>query len=128
MQVRGGTYAQVQVWAGCARLVVPSVDSRGRIGKVLRDRNRQQKGKTMCRINRQNWTTYRTSGYTHDVASCANPGSEGGVHHHQVRQLRTGAWVKRILQTNGQVSAAGPVDLIHPDQGEAMLAQAGGAA
>ncbi len=78
------------------------------------------------RLQRHNWNTYRTTGYTHDVACCACPGSEGGVHHYQVRQLRTGAWAERILQVNGQVSAPGPVKLLHPDRGEAKFAQADG--
>jgi hypothetical protein len=68
------------------------------------------------------WNTYRTTGYTHDVTG-DSPRSTGGVHLHQVRKAKSG-WQKRIMQSNGNHSASGPVTAISAAEGEAYFATA----
>ncbi len=72
-------------------------------------------------MRKSTWTTYATSGYTHDVAN--DQGSQGGVHHHQVRKTKYG-WQYRICQANGRHSAFGPVTPISEEDGEARFATA----
>ncbi len=67
------------------------------------------------------WTTYATTGYTHDAAN--DQASAGGVHHHQVRRTRRG-WQSRICQSNGRHIAYGPVEPIDEADGEAKFATA----
>ena len=67
------------------------------------------------------WNTYRTTGYTHDVAQ--DQRSAGGVHHHQVRRTKSG-WQKRIKQSNGSHTAYGEVTTISDADGEAAYATA----
>jgi len=67
------------------------------------------------------WNTYRTTGYTHDVAQ--DQRSAGGVHHHQVRRTKSG-WQKRIVQSNGNHSATGEVTPMSDADGEAAYATA----
>jgi len=66
----------------------------------------------------QEWNTYRTTGYTHDVAN--DQKSAGGVHHYQVRKLNSG-WQKRICQTNGSHCSFGPVEPISKEDGIAYF-------
>lgn len=73
------------------------------------------------KLNERTWTTYRQLGYTYDVAN--DQASAGGVHLHQVRKTAAG-WQHRILQSNGQRQAAGPVDPISDEEGEACFTQA----
>ena len=49
------------------------------------------------KLRRNQWNTYRTTGYTHDVAN--DPRSQGGVHQYQVRKTKSGLWQKRIYQS-----------------------------
>lgn len=63
------------------------------------------------------WNTYKTRGYTHDVAQ--DQRSAGGVHHHQVRKTKNG-WQRRILQSNGTFSSAGEVESISDAEGAAL--------
>lgn len=65
-----------------------------------------------------NWNTYRTTGYTHDVAQ--DQRSAGGVHHHQIRKTKSG-WQKRIEQSNGRWTAAGPATPVDDAEGEALF-------
>lgn len=67
------------------------------------------------------WNTYRTVGYTYDVAQ--DQRSAGGVHHHQVRKFR-GKWQKRIKQSNGRHSSFSEVAAISDDEGEAAFVAA----
>lgn len=67
------------------------------------------------------WNTYRTTGYTHDVAQ--DQRSAGGVHLHQVRKTKAG-WQKRIKQINGRFVAFGPVTALTDAEGEAAFATA----
>lgn len=67
------------------------------------------------------WKTYKTTGYTHDVAG--DQRSAGGVHHHQVRETAAG-WQKRIAQSNGTHTAYGPVTPMRPEDGAAAWATA----
>lgn len=62
------------------------------------------------------WNTYRTTGYTHDVAQ--DQRSAGGVHHHQVRKTKNG-WQKRIRQSNGRHESFGEVSAMTDDEGAA---------
>lgn len=68
---------------------------------------------------RMAWTTYRISGYTHDVAQ--DQRSAGGVHLHQVRRTRAG-YQTRVLQSNGRYRAAGPVSAVSDAEGAALVA------
>jgi hypothetical protein len=72
-------------------------------------------------ISKTTWNTYRTTGYTHDVAN--DQASAGGVHHHQIRRTKKG-WQKRICQSNGSHRAYGPVTTVDDATGEAMFATA----
>ena len=72
-------------------------------------------------MKKTTWTTYRTTGYTHDVAQ--DQRSAGGVHHHQVRKTAAG-WQKRIEQTNGRFHSYGEVSAISDGEGEAAFATA----
>ncbi len=72
-------------------------------------------------IRKTTWNTYKTTGFTHDVAN--DQASAGGVHHHQVRKTKTG-WQKRIYQSNGRHGAHGPVEAITDDEGESYFATA----
>lgn len=67
------------------------------------------------------WTTYRTSGYTHDVAQ--DQRSAGGVHHHQVRKTKSG-WQTRIEQTNGRFTSFSEVKSVSDSEGAALYATA----
>ncbi len=72
-------------------------------------------------MSRTTWNTYRTTGYTCDVAN--DQRSAGGVHLHQVRHHRSGGWQHRILQSNGH-EAPGPVSPLEDRDGEAHYATA----
>lgn len=76
-------------------------------------------------MKKRNWNTYATRGYTFDVAN--DQPSSGGVHHHQVRRGAAG-WQTRILQSNGEFQAPGPVVSVTDAQGEAYFATAQGGA
>lgn len=67
------------------------------------------------------WNTYRTTGYTHDVAQ--DQRSAGGVHHYQVRRTKSG-WQKRIKQTNGNYASYGEVTELTDAEGAAAFATA----
>lgn len=67
-------------------------------------------------LKQTTWNTYRTTGYTHDVAN--DQRSAGGVHHHQVRRTARG-WQYRICQSNGRHQSYGPVSAIDDAEGEA---------
>ena len=67
------------------------------------------------------WNTYKTTGYTHDVAQ--DQRSAGGVHHHQVRKTKAG-WQKRIEQTNGTATSFGVVQSISDADGVAAFEMA----
>ncbi len=69
-------------------------------------------------VKKTTWNTYMTRCYTYDVAK--DQRSAGGVHHHQVRKTKSG-WQKRVLQSNGMYSAAGPVNAITDEEGEAFF-------
>lgn len=73
-------------------------------------------------MRKSTWNTYRTTGYTHDVAN--DQRSAGGVHHHQVRLAPSGAWQYRILQTNGRHRSIGVASVIDAAIGEANFAMA----
>ncbi len=73
-----------------------------------------------CTRNDQ-WNTYATYGYSHDVAN--DPASTGGVHLHQVRRGKAG-WQTRVLQSNGRHRAASRVEPIDDAKGEALFATA----
>ena len=73
-------------------------------------------------MDKRKWNTYRTVGYSYDVAN--DGASQGGVHDHQVRWTQSG-WQHRVLQVNGWHSAAGPVTPIESDaDGAARFATA----
>lgn len=74
-------------------------------------------------MNRDEWTTYKTIGYTYDVAN--DPASQGGTHEHQVR-LGPAGWQHRIRQSNGEHAATGPVTPLSHAEGEAHFATAEG--
>lgn len=76
---------------------------------------------TMTSISKSKWTTYATSGYTHDVAN--DQASAGGIHFHQIRKTKAG-WQYRICQSNGRRRAYGPVSPISDEDGEACFATA----
>ena len=76
---------------------------------------------TTATIRKATWNTYRTSGYTHDVAN--DQASAGGVHHHQVRKAKSG-WQTRICQSNGRHQAYGEVNAISDEDGEAKFEMA----
>lgn len=73
------------------------------------------------KIAKTTWNTYRTTGYTHDVAN--DQRSAGGVHLHQVRRAKSG-WQRRIAQSNGRYVSSGPVEHISDEDGEALFATA----
>ena len=73
-------------------------------------------------MNKANWNTYHTSGYTHDVAN--DQASAGGVHLHQVRRTTSSGWQKRVLQSNGNHQAAGKTEDIEDADGEAKFVTA----
>jgi hypothetical protein len=62
------------------------------------------------------WNTYKTTGYTHDVAQ--DQRSAGGVHHYQVRKTKDG-WQKRIRQSNGRYESFGEVSEMTNAEGAA---------
>ena len=72
-------------------------------------------------IRQTEWNTYSMRGYTHDVAN--DQRSAGGVHFLQVRRGPAG-WQKRVLQSNGTATAAGPIEVLDTPQGEAYFEQA----
>ncbi len=72
-------------------------------------------------MRKSTWNTYKTRGYTHDVAN--DQASAGGVHHHQVRKTASG-WQVRIVQSNGRHVAYGPVSPVSDEDGEAYFATA----
>jgi hypothetical protein len=72
-------------------------------------------------IRKTAWNTYRTTGYTNDVAN--DQASAGGVHHHQVRKGAKG-WQVRVCQSNGRHVSYGPVSPISDAEGEARFATA----
>jgi len=72
-------------------------------------------------MKKTTWNTYRTTGYTYDVAQ--DQASAGGVHHHQIRKTK-GGWQKRIRQSNGRHTAFGPVSSMAAADGEAAYATA----
>lgn len=72
-------------------------------------------------IRKTTWNTYRTTGYTYDVAN--DQASAGGVHHHQVRKTKAG-WQYRICQSNGCHRSYGQVESIGEADGEARFATA----
>lgn len=74
--------------------------------------------------NTTTWKTYATRAFTFDVAN--DRASQGGVHLHQVRRTASGHWQKRILQSNGNHRAPGPVEAITEAEGEALYATAEG--
>lgn len=76
---------------------------------------------TTKQIRNDRWNTYATTGYTHDVAN--DQASAGGVHLHQVRRSRRG-WQKRVVQSNGNHRAAGPVLAISDTEGAELFARA----
>ena len=69
-------------------------------------------------IKNSTWNTYRTLGYTYDVAN--DQASAGGVHLHQVRKTKAG-WQKRIKQSNGRHVAYGPVSTMTDAEGAAAF-------
>ena len=73
-------------------------------------------------MRRDTWNTYATRGYSYDVANDRR--SQGGVHLYQVRRTKSGYWQTRILQSNGNFEAAGPVQSVTDAQGEAFFATA----
>lgn len=75
----------------------------------------------MKRIDKRRWNTYRTLGYTYDVAN--DQRSAGGVHLHQVRWAADG-WQHRIEQSNGGHSAYSRVTPMDPADGAAAFATA----
>lgn len=72
-------------------------------------------------MKKTTWNTYRTLGYTYDVAQ--DQRSAGGVHHHQIRKT-PGGWQHRIKQTNGRFVSYGAVTHINNEEGEAAYATA----
>lgn len=50
------------------------------------------------------WTTYRITGYTHQVGTDAR--ATGGVHLHQVCRVR-GTYYRRTVDSTGRFSSAG---------------------
>ena len=67
-------------------------------------------------MNKQNWATYKTECYTHDVGH--DRSSAGGVHLHQVR-WNGHRWIHRIVQVNGRYVAYGPVTPLEDGEGRA---------
>lgn len=76
---------------------------------------------TKTAIRKSAWNTYRTTGYTHDVAN--DQRSAGGIHFHQVRKTKTG-WQLRIEQSNGKHTSYGAVTTTTDADGEAKFEQA----
>jgi hypothetical protein len=72
----------------------------------------------MTLLRSTTWNTYRTTGYTHDVAN--DQASAGGVHHHQIRRTKRG-WQKRIVQVNGMHSAASDEQTVTDAEGAAAF-------
>ena len=77
---------------------------------------RVMESKTM---RQDTWNTYRTTGYTYDVAN--DQRSAGGVHLHQVRKTRYG-WQHRVKQSNGVHASYGPVTPMADAEGAAAYA------
>jgi hypothetical protein len=75
------------------------------------------------KIRRDVWNTYKTEGYTYDVAD--DQRSAGGVHCHQVRKA-AGGWQKRVLQVNHPYRAASEVYPLSAEEGEAAFREAAG--
>lgn len=71
-------------------------------------------------MDKRTWRTYHTAAYTYDVAG--DQASQGGVHFHQIRRIKTG-WEKRIVQTNGRHVAIGPVTPVPAAVGESKFSQ-----
>lgn len=67
------------------------------------------------------WTTYATTGYSHDVSN--DQRSAGGVHLHQVRHTKSG-WQHRICQSNGRHQSYGPVTPLTEADGAAKWERA----
>lgn len=63
--------------------------------------------------------TYRTVGYTFQIAG-SDPRSTGGVHHHQIRKAK-GGYLHRIVQSNGRFTDRTIGIEATPDQIEAAL-------
>lgn len=72
-------------------------------------------------MKKTTWNTYRTLGYSYDVAN--HQASAGGVHLHQVR-LTPDGWQHRICQSNGNYRSFGPVTPMEPAEGAAAFATA----
>lgn len=72
-------------------------------------------------MKKTDWNTYKTTGYTYDVAG--DQRSAGGVHLHQVRKTDSG-WQYRICQSNGNHRAYSPVEPLSDAEGEARFATA----
>lgn len=72
-------------------------------------------------MRRDVWTTYRTTGYTHQVGT--DPRATGGVHFHQVRKTSTG-WQKRIIESNGRYESTSPIQQLDAAEGERYFALA----
>ena len=68
-------------------------------------------------MSKNKWTTYRTTGYTHDVAN--DQLSAGGVHLHQVRRNRN-VWQTQICQTNARHISYGPTKEVSAAEGETL--------
>ena len=74
------------------------------------------------RSRRETWSTYRITGYTHQVGDDAR--ATGGVHLHQVRRTRAGYWQRRTVDANGRWESPGPVSPLSDADGEACYAGA----
>lgn len=72
-------------------------------------------------MKKTTWNTYRTTGYSHDVAQ--DQRSAGGVHHHQIRKTKSG-WQRRIKQSNGRFESFSAVREMSESDGEAAFATA----
>ncbi len=72
-------------------------------------------------MNSNKWNTWKTVGYSYDVAQ--DQASAGGVHHHQIKLGKAG-WMSRICQSNGNHESHGPVVPIPAALGEAHFEQA----
>jgi len=71
--------------------------------------------------DKRTWTTYRATGYTHQVGR--DPRATGGVHLHQVRRMTAG-WQRRTVDSNGRYESPGTVESIEPEEGERLWAMA----
>jgi len=75
----------------------------------------------MKTLRKSSWNTYRTSGYTYDVAN--DQASAGGFHLKQVR-LHKGAWQYRICQSNGTHQSYSETEGISSEDGLQKFEQA----